>query len=48
VIAAPAVARACFDLGAMKSPYHAHMVNAQLLLDFSASPGPEPVAALVR
>ena len=48
MIAAPAVALARFDLGAMTSSYHANMVNAQLSLDFSGSSAPVAVAALAR
>ena len=47
-IAAPALALAFNDLGAMKSLYHGNMVNAQLSVDFSASAPSVTVAALVR
>ena len=47
LIAAPPVALARMDRGAMKPLYHQNMVNAQLSLDFRGSAASVAVAALV-
>ena len=46
LIAAPVVALARMDRGAMKPLYHQNMVNAQLSLDFRGSNAAVAVAAL--
>jgi hypothetical protein len=46
MIAAPAVALARFDRGAMEASYHANMVNTQLSVEISGSSTPVAVAAL--